>query len=68
MHYRAHEVKSFNLAQEEHSRELSRESFHLAWISGPHGSSAPVGEYGSVLMIATGIGIAAQLLYLKELI
>ena len=68
MYHRAHEVGSFNLAHDEHSRELPEGCFHLAWISGPHGSGAPVGEYGSVLMIATGIGIAAQLPYLKELI
>ena len=43
-------------------------NFHLAWFSGPHGSGAPVSEYGSVLMLATGIGIAAQLPYLQELI
>lgn len=68
MYDRAHEVESFDLAPDEVSRDLPRQTFHLTWISGPHGSSAPVGEYGSVLMIATGIGIATQLPYLKELI
>jgi predicted ferric reductase len=40
----------------------------LALFSGPHGISAPVCAYESVIMIATGFGIAAQLPYLKELI
>lgn len=47
---------------------ISQKDFHLAWFSGPHGSGALVGEYGSVLMLATGVGIAAQLPYLQELI
>ncbi len=66
MHQRAHEVKSFDFVED--PKCLPMENSYLAWISGPHGSGAPVGEYGSVLMIATGIGIAAQLPYLKELI
>lgn len=49
------------------STSLLQADFHMAWFSGPHGFGAPVGEYGSVLMIATDIGIAAQLPYLKEL-
>ncbi|KAH8799661.1 cell surface metalloreductase [Xylogone sp. PMI_703] len=40
----------------------------LALFSGPHGSSAPVGDYETVLMVANGFGIAAQLPYLKQLI
>ena len=39
-----------------------------ALFSGPHGPSAPVGRYESVLMIASGLGMAAQLPYLKQLI
>jgi NAD(P)H-flavin reductase len=64
---RAYEVDSFQMKPGE-ERHIPLENFHRAWLSGPHGSGAPVGEYGSVLMIATGIGIAAQLPYLKELI
>ena len=40
----------------------------IALFSGPHCSDAPVGDYGKVLMVATGFGIAAQLPLLKELI
>ena len=42
--------------------------FRTVMFSGPHGSIAPVGDYGKVLMIATGFGIAAQLPFLKGLI
>lgn len=48
----------------------------LAWIDGPYGPSSvglwgfsgQVGDYGHVFMVATGIGIAAQLPYIKELL
>ena len=40
----------------------------LVLFSGPHGISAPVGEYESVLLIAAGFGMAAHLPYLKQLI
>lgn len=40
----------------------------LVLFSGPHGMSAPVGSYESVLMIADEFGIAAHLPYLKRLI
>ncbi|KAL2047619.1 hypothetical protein N7G274_000661 [Stereocaulon virgatum] len=43
-------------------------ALHLAFFSGPHCSGAPIGDYGKVLMVATGFGIAAQLPFLKELI
>lgn len=43
-------------------------SSYLALFSGPHGISAPVGDYETVLMIASGFGIAAHLPYLKKLI
>ncbi|KAJ5673315.1 hypothetical protein N7507_002442 [Penicillium longicatenatum] len=46
-----------------------------AWIDGPFGPflvgwqlNGSVGDYGHVFMIATGIGIAAQLPYIKELL
>ena len=41
-------------------------SSRLVLFSGPHEISMPVGEYESVLMIASGFGIAAQLPYLKQ--
>jgi NAD(P)H-flavin reductase len=40
----------------------------LALFTGPHGISIPVVEYETVLMVATGFGIAAQLPYLRQLI
>ncbi|KAL9126744.1 MAG: hypothetical protein Q9217_004251 [Psora testacea] len=40
----------------------------IALFSGPHCSGAPIGDYGKVLLVATGFGIAAQLPLLKELI
>lgn len=45
-----------------------------AWIDGPFGPcpvgglSGAIGDYGHVFMVATGIGIAAQLPYIKEII
>lgn len=39
-----------------------------ALFSGPHGISAPIGDYESVVLIASGFGIAAQLPHLKQLI
>jgi NAD(P)H-flavin reductase len=40
----------------------------LVLVSGPHGWSEAVDEYESVLMVASGFGIAALLPYLKRLI
>lgn len=40
----------------------------LALFTGPHGTSESVGNYETVLMVASGFGIAAQLPYLKKLI
>ena len=40
----------------------------LIMFSGPHGRSIPMEGYETVLMVATGFGIAAQLPYLKRLI
>ncbi|KAH3511103.1 hypothetical protein KXV55_002475 [Aspergillus fumigatus] len=47
-----------------------------AWIDGPYGPSRDsifgyspeVGDYGHILMVATGMGIVAQLPYIKELV
>jgi len=41
---------------------------HLVLFSGPHGKSVPVDDCENILMVASGFGIAAQLLYLKLLI
>ena len=45
-------------------------SFGSRWVlfSGPHGISAPVGEYESILLVGTGFGMAALLPYLQRLI
>ncbi len=40
----------------------------IALFTGPHGASAPLGEYERVLMVASGFGIVAQLPYLRQLI
>ncbi|KAL9132042.1 MAG: hypothetical protein Q9217_000170 [Psora testacea] len=48
--------------------EPQTSDFRLAIFSGPHGTVISVGDYGKVLMIAAGSGIAAQLPYLKELV
>ncbi|KAL8800945.1 MAG: hypothetical protein Q9200_007093 [Gallowayella weberi] len=42
--------------------------FRIIWFSGPHGSGIDISDYGSVPLIATDFGIAAQLPILKELI
>lgn len=49
---------------------------YWAWIDGPFGPSSvhncgpakEVGDYGYIMMITSGIGIAAQLPYIKELL
>ena len=45
-------------------------AFGSRWVrfSGPHGISAPVGEYESILLVGTGFGMAALLPYLQQLI
>lgn len=40
----------------------------LVMFSGPHGTIVPVEDYDSVVMVASGLGIAAQLPYLKQLV
>ena len=40
----------------------------LVMFSGPHGTSVAMVEYETILMVATGFGIAAHLPYLKSLI
>jgi NAD(P)H-flavin reductase len=39
-----------------------------AFVTGPHGTSEPVNQYESILLIASGPGIAAVIPYLKKLI
>lgn len=40
----------------------------LVLFSGPHGTSVVLDEYESILVVASGFGIAAHLPYLKRLI
>ncbi len=40
----------------------------LAFIDGPYGVQHDFGEYGTVIMFATGIGIAGHIPYIKDLI
>ena len=40
----------------------------LALFSGPHGLSAPLADFEIVLLVASGLGIVAQLPYLRHLI
>ncbi|MCJ1240277.1 hypothetical protein MMC14_008277, partial [Varicellaria rhodocarpa] len=59
--------QSFGFARDDPNQpELS--DFRIAFVSGPHDSTAPAVEYGKGVMIANGFGIAAQLPLLKELI
>lgn len=53
------------------TRELTRHAGSnqlKAWVDGPYGQIKDVGNYGSVAMFATGIGIAAQVPYIKQLL
>ena len=38
------------------------------WIDGPYGIPRNLGDFGDVLIFANGIGIAAQVPYIKELL
>ncbi|KAL9611402.1 MAG: hypothetical protein Q9167_003943 [Letrouitia subvulpina] len=50
------------------AESFSASDFRILCYSGPHGSGTRVGDFGTVLLIATGFGIAAQLPILTELI
>ncbi|KAK2731275.1 hypothetical protein FQN57_003537 [Myotisia sp. PD_48] len=45
-----------------------KSSSYLACVEGPYGDSIDFSQYGCILMIATGIGIAAQIPYLKAIL
>lgn len=51
-----------------YSEDSADSDYRIAWFSGPHGRPMDLGQYGSVIMFATGLGIAAQLPHLKDLI
>ena len=40
----------------------------LAWVDGPYGAAKTIRNFGTVLMFATSMGIAAQLPYIKKLV
>jgi NAD(P)H-flavin reductase len=42
--------------------------FYPIYFSGPHGRTVHVDEYGTVLLVASDMGIASQLPYLAQLI
>lgn len=44
-----------------------RDREYTAWISGPFGKTLDFGDYGTILMLAVDVGIAAHLPYLKSL-
>ena len=44
-----------------------REIEYSAWLSGPYGRTEKLGDFSTILMLATDIGIAAHLSYLKTL-
>ena len=50
------------------AKENQLGSQHLVLYSGPYGLHASMERYGSVLMVASGFGIAAQLSHIKELL
>jgi len=39
-----------------------------SWIEGPYGQIKDIGDYGSILIFASGISIAAQVPYIKEIV
>ncbi|KAI1642175.1 uncharacterized protein F4817DRAFT_369653 [Daldinia loculata] len=41
---------------------------YLAFVEGPYGRPLSLGQYGTVLLLATGVGITGQLPYVKELL
>jgi predicted ferric reductase len=41
---------------------------YLSWIDGPYGDPPDFGDYQSVVLVASGIGVAAHLSVLKELV
>ncbi|KAF2786198.1 hypothetical protein K505DRAFT_260391 [Melanomma pulvis-pyrius CBS 109.77] len=48
--------------------DLDQVPSYLTLFTGPHGSTAPVSDYETVVMIASSYSIASQLPYLKQLL
>ena len=58
-----------NVCESFSEKDMSKVSSScLALFTGPHGARASVDKYETVLMVASGFGITAQLSYLKQLI
>ncbi|KAK5131626.1 hypothetical protein LTR04_004905 [Oleoguttula sp. CCFEE 6159] len=49
-------------------RRRSPDAWFVTAIDGPYGSVKELGDYGSVVMVASGIGIASQIPFIKELL
>ncbi|QKX60487.1 uncharacterized protein TRUGW13939_07632 [Talaromyces rugulosus] len=49
-------------------RNASSNAAHLTWVDGPYGVPLDLRGYGCTVMFATGIGIAAQISYVKEIL
>ena len=63
---RGHSSGSIVLGAEERWPRGEQVSELRTFVEGPYGCGTPLGEYGTVLLFATGIGIAGLLPYLKE--
>ena len=56
------------LTDQLYQASVNEDDKFLTLFSGPHGTTVSMGNFGTVLMFATDIGIAAQLPYLRALI
>jgi predicted ferric reductase len=50
-----------------HDQATSPEPY-LAWIDGPYGKPPDYGKYESVILVASGIGVTAHILAIKDLL
>lgn len=50
-----------------HEQATSPEPY-LAWVDGPYGKPPDYGKYESIILVASGIGIAAHSLAIKDLL
>ena len=53
--------------QEAYTAHTKTDLSYVAFFSGPHGRPVSVNSYGTVLLIASGLGIMAQIPYLQHL-
>ena len=67
----AEEVELFVRIRDGFTRHLSNHVGSTSlkfWIDGPYGSREDFGDYGSVILFATGPGIAAQIPFAKQIL